>query len=51
MTVLKIIRFRTWKELLREAFRLESLGYSCEVKGFEDMRHNKLTVYADEVTE
>ena len=51
MTVLKVIRFNTWIELLREALRLESLGYTCEVKGFEDMRHNKLTVYADEVKE
>ena len=49
MTELKVIRFRTWADLLREAFRLASLGYECEVKGFEDMRHNKLTVYADEV--
>ena len=49
--MIKVIRFNSWIELVSEALRLESLGYTCEVKGFEDMRYNKLTVYADEVTE
>lgn len=49
MTVTKDVRFRTWKELLKTALKLEKQGYICEVKGFEGMRFNKLTItYNDE---
>ena len=49
MTVTKEIRYRTWKELLKAALKLEKQGYICEVKGFEGMRFNKLTItYNDE---
>lgn len=42
--VIRVQRFRTWKELLKEADRLVKLGYICEVKGWEDIRTNKLTI-------
>ena len=44
----RVIKFNTWKELVKEALRLEKLGYICEVKGWEDMRYNKLTISAEE---
>jgi hypothetical protein len=46
--VLKVQRFKTWEELKREALRLQDLGYICEVKGWDDMRYNKLTISIEE---
>lgn len=46
--VIKVQRFRTWKELLKEADRLVKLGYICEVRGWEDIRANTLTVSTQE---
>ena len=42
--VIKVLKFRTWEELYKESVRLSKLGYICEVKGWEDMRANRLTV-------
>lgn len=49
MTILKVVSFRTWEELMKEAFRLEKLVYICEVKGWNDMRFNRLTVSTEDV--
>lgn len=46
--VIKVQRFRTWKDLLKEADRLVKLGYICAVKGWEDIRTNTLTVSTQE---
>lgn len=48
MTVIKTMAFRTWTELLTESARLSALGYICEVKGWEAMRFNKLTVMTED---
>lgn len=42
--VIKILKFKTWEELYKESERLSKLGYICEVKGWDDMRNNRLTV-------
>ncbi|MBP3240087.1 MAG: hypothetical protein J6M92_06030 [Oribacterium sp.] len=42
--VIKVLKFETWKELYKEAVRLSKLGYICEVKGWDDIRANRLTV-------
>lgn len=49
MTILKVVSFRTWEDLIREAFRLEKLGYICEVRGWNDMRFNRLTVSTEDM--
>ena len=40
----KVIRFLSWKELLKAIPKYEKLGYECEVKGWDDMRFNRLTI-------
>ncbi len=42
--VIKVLKFKTWEELYKESERLSKLGYICEVKGWDDMRNNRLTV-------
>ena len=44
----KRVKFRTFSQLRKEALRLEQLGFTCEVKGWADMRTNTLTVSKDE---
>ncbi len=46
--VLKVKKFRTWEELKQAALKYESLGIKTEVKGWDDIRANKLTIYDDE---
>lgn len=48
MTVIKTITFNSWPELVKESLRLSALGYICEVKGWEAMRFNKLTVMTED---
>ncbi len=45
--VIKEQRFRTWKELKQKALELEKLGIESEVRGWDAMRANKLTIYDD----
>ena len=40
----KTIRFGSWKELKRAIPGYVKLGYECEVRGWEAMRDNKLTI-------
>lgn len=46
--VIRVQRFRTWAELVQEALRLADLGFNCEVRGWDDMRANKLTISTEE---
>lgn len=46
-TIVKVESFRTWEELRAAALSYESKGISSEVRGWDDMRANKLTVYGD----
>ena len=45
--VVRVERFKTWDELVKTALDYEKKGVSSEVKGWDDMRANKLTVYGD----
>lgn len=45
--VLRVERFRTWEELKKAALKYEAMGIETEVKGWDDMRANKLTIYDD----
>lgn len=45
--ILRVERYNTWKELVAAASKYEKQGISCEVRGWDDMRHNKLTVYGE----
>ena len=46
--VIRVQRFRTWAELVQEALRLADLGFICEVRGWEDMMANKLTISTED---
>ena len=46
--VIRVRRFKTWVELVREAQRLAELGFTCEVRGWEDMMANKLTISTED---
>lgn len=48
--VIRVQRFKTWAELVQEAIRLADLGFNCEVRGWDDMRANKLTISVEEDT-
>lgn len=45
--VLRVERFKTWEELKKAALKYEAMGVETEVKGWDDMRANKLTVYGE----
>lgn len=45
---LKILRFKTWEELKRAAFMYEQMGYVCEVRGWDDIRHNRLHILTED---
>ena len=45
--VIREQRFRTWKECVEAALAYEKLGIETEVKGWDAMRANKLTIYDD----
>lgn len=40
----KVIRFGSWNELKRAIPKYEKLGYECEIKGWDDMRFNQMTI-------
>lgn len=40
----KEVRFSSWNELKKAIPGYEKLGYECEVRGWEAMRNNKLTI-------
>lgn len=40
----KTIKFGSWNELKRAIPKYEKLGYECEIKGWDDMRFNRLTI-------
>ena len=40
----KVIRFGSWNKLKRAIPKYEKLGYECEVRGWDDMRFNRLTI-------
>ena len=46
--VIRVQRFRRWAELVKEALKLAELGFICEVRGWEDMMANKLTISTEE---
>lgn len=41
---IRVIRCETWENLIETARRYAELGYICEVKGWEAIRDNKLTI-------
>ena len=45
--VLRVERFRTWADLVNAALEYEKKDVRTEVKGWDDIRANKLTVYGD----
>lgn len=45
--VIREQRFRTWKECVEAALAYEKLGIETEVKGWDAIRANKLTIYDD----
>lgn len=47
--VIRIERFNSWQQLKKAALRYESQGIESEVRGWEDMRANKLTIYGDHI--
>ena len=40
----KEVHFKTWTELLKAIPRYEKLGYACEVRGWDAMSKNILTI-------
>ena len=46
--VIRVQRFRTWAELVKEALRLAELGFICEVRGWDNIMSNKLTISVDD---
>jgi len=40
----KVIGFSSWSELLKAIPEYERLGFECEVRGWEGMQYNKLTI-------
>lgn len=45
--VLRVEKYKRWSDLVEAALRYESQGISCEARGWDDIRYNKLTVYGD----
>ena len=43
----RIIKCDTWEDLKKTAKRHQEMGFKCEVRGWEDIRDNKLTVLDD----
>jgi hypothetical protein len=48
MTVIRTITFSSWPELVKESLRLSALGYICEVRGWDDMSANRLTISTED---
>lgn len=46
--IIKRIKFQCWKKLMDEAMRYAALGYKVEVKGWEDISGNVLTIMSEE---
>ena len=46
--IIKRIKFQCWKKLMDEAMRYAALGYKVEVKGWEDILGNVLTIMSEE---
>lgn len=42
--MIKTIKFENWSELKRAIPGYEKLGYECEVRGWDGMRYNILTI-------
>ena len=40
----KVIKFLTWNELKKAIPGYVKLGYECEVRGWDGMQNNKLTI-------
>lgn len=43
----RVIKCDSWEELKKTAKRYEQIGFKCEVRGWEDIRDNKLTLLDD----
>ena len=43
----KIITCESWEKLKLTAKRYEGMGFKCEVRGWNDIRNNKLTILDD----
>lgn len=44
---LRVEHYKTWEQLKEAALRYEALGIKTEVKGWDAIRANKLTIYGD----
>lgn len=43
----RTIRCESWEDLKKTAKRHEEKGFRCEVRGWDDIRNNKLTILDD----
>lgn len=43
----RVIRCESWEDLKKTAKRHEEMGFKCEVRGWDDIRNNKLTILDD----
>lgn len=42
--VSRVIRCETWEDLKKKAKKYANMGFRCEVRGWDDIRNNKLTI-------
>ncbi len=42
--VSRVIRCETWEDLKKTAKKYANMGFRCEVRGWDDIRNNKLTI-------
>lgn len=47
LEVNRIIRCDSWEDLKKTAKRYSEMGFSCEVRGWEGIQYNKLTILDD----
>ena len=45
--VSRVIRCETWEDLKKTAKKYANMGFRCEVRGWDDIRNNKLTILDD----
>lgn len=43
----RVIRCETWENLKKTAKKYANMGFRCEVRGWDDIRNNKLTILDD----
>lgn len=46
--VVRKVRFNSWEELKAAILKYEQMGYSCEVRGWDDISGNVLSLIIDD---